>query len=73
MCGRGSVGVIIATIEFGMVEVIKSITKVILDKPAGLVSGHGSVKEGSVISVSAQNVPSFVYISSVLHAPEIGG
>jgi proline racemase len=56
-----------------MVEAIKSITKVILDTPAGLVLGHGSVKDGSVISVSAQNVPSFVYISSVLHVPEIGG
>jgi proline racemase/trans-L-3-hydroxyproline dehydratase len=72
MCGHGSIGVITAAIEFGMLEEVKPITTVVLDTPAGLVTGHAVVKGGSVISVSVQNVPSFVYTSAVLDVPEIG-
>jgi len=72
MCGHGSIGVITAAIEFGMVEAVKPTTTVVLDTPAGLVTGHARVKGGSVVSVSVQNVPSFLYTSAVLDVPEIG-
>ena len=72
LCGRGPIGVITAAVEFGMAERAKSITTVALDTPAGLVTGHAVVKDGSVSSVSVQNVPSFVYTSAVLDVPEIG-
>jgi len=72
MCGHGSIGVITAAIEFGMVEATEPTTTVVLDTPAGLVTGQAVVNGGSVISVSVQNVPSFVYTSAALDVPEIG-
>ncbi len=72
MCGHGSIGVITAAIEFGMVEAVEPVTTVVLDTPAGLVTGYAQVQNGSVESVSIHNVPSFLYQSTVLDAPNLG-
>ncbi len=72
MCGHGSIGVITAAIEFGMVEAVEPITTVVLDTPAGLVSGYAQVQNGSVESVSIHNVPSFLYKSTVINMPNLG-
>ena len=45
-----------AAIEFGTVEAVEPFTTVILDTPAGLVTGCAAVKGGSVTSVSIWNV-----------------
>jgi len=72
MCGHGSIGVVTAAIEFGMVEAVEPVTTVVLDTPAGLVTGYATVKDGSVASVSIQNVPSFLYTSTVIEVPHLG-
>jgi proline racemase/trans-L-3-hydroxyproline dehydratase len=72
MCGHGSIGVITAAIEFGMVDAVEPITTVVLDTPAGLVTGYAQVQNGSVESVSIHNVPSFLYKSAVINMPNLG-
>jgi len=72
MCGHGSIGVVTAAIEFGMVEAVEPVTTVVLDTPAGLVTGYGKVQHGSVESVSIHNVPSFLYKSTVINMPNLG-
>ncbi len=72
MCGHGSIGVITAAIEFGMVDTIEPITKVILETPAGLVPGYAKVQGGTVESVSILNVPSFLYQSTTVDVLDFG-
>jgi len=72
MCGHGSIGVITAAIEFGLVEAVEPVTTVVLDTPAGLVTGYAKVENGSVKSVSIHNVPSFLYKSTVIDIPGLG-
>ena len=72
MCGHGSMGVVTAAIEFGMVDAVEPVTTVILDTPAGLVTGYAKVKGGTVESVSIHNVPSFLYKSTVINVPNLG-
>ena len=72
MCGHGSIGVVTAAIEFGMVDAVEPVTTVILDTPAGLVTGYAKIKGGTVESVSIHNVPSFLYKSTVINVPNLG-
>jgi len=72
MCGHGSIGVITAAIEFGLVEAVEPVTTVVLDTPAGLVTGYAKVQGGCVESVSIHNVPSFLYKSAVVNMPNLG-
>ena len=72
MCGHGSIGVVTAAIEFGMVEAVEPVTTVVLDTPAGLVTGYAKVQGGCVESVSIHNVPSFLYKSTVINIPNVG-
>ena len=72
MCGHGSIGVITAAIEFGLVDTVEPMTKVALDTPAGLVTGYAKVRGGTVESVSIRNVPSFLYKSINVELPNIG-
>lgn len=72
MCGHGSMGVITAAIEFGMVEFVEPVTKVVLDTPAGLVTGYAKVQGGRVESVSIHNVPSFLYDAFLIDVPVLG-
>jgi len=72
MCGHGTIGVVTAAIEFGMVEAVEPVTTIILDTPVGLVTGYAKVQGGSVESVSIHNVPSFLYESTAIDVPELG-
>ncbi len=72
MCGHGSMGVVTAAIEFGIVDVVEPVTEVTLDTPAGIVTAYAQVKDGSVKSVSIRNVPSFLYKSTKLNVPNLG-
>ena len=71
MCGHGSIGVITAAIEFGMIDAVEPMTKVVLDTPAGLVSGYAKVQGGMVESVSIRNIPSFLYKSIIVDLPNL--
>jgi len=72
MCGHGSMGVITAAIEFGMVEAVEPVTEVVLEVPAGLIKGKAVVQNGAVESVSIQTVPSFLFQSTRLDIPDYG-
>lgn len=72
MCGHGSIGVITAAIEFGMVDIVEPATTVVLDTPAGIVTGYAVIKNGAVASVSIKNVPSFLLTSTTIHISDLG-
>jgi proline racemase len=72
MCGHGSIGAISVAIEFGRVNVVEPVTTVVLDTPAGLVTGYAKVGDGLVETVSIHNVPSFLYKSATISVPNLG-
>ena len=60
MCGHGILGVAKVAIETGMVPKVEPTTTLRIDTPAGTVTAHAQVDQGSVGSVWFDNVPSFV-------------
>ena len=60
MCGHDTIGVTVAMIEAGLVEVTEPITKISLDTPAGVVDVEAKVVDGSVQEVSFVNAPAMV-------------
>lgn len=59
MCGHGTIGVVTALIETGMVRAEEPTTVVRLDTPGGLVTASATVSQGHVTSVSLASVPSY--------------
>jgi proline racemase len=72
MCGHGSIGVITAALDFGLVPVKGKTTTVVLDTPAGLVTGSAEITDGAVTAVSIQNVASFVFSRTELEVFGLG-
>jgi proline racemase/trans-L-3-hydroxyproline dehydratase len=72
MCGHGSIGVITAAIEFGMVDAKEPVTDVVLDTPAGLVSGRARVSSGRVAEVAVRNVPAYLHTTANIDIPGLG-
>lgn len=64
MCGHGSIGVAMAAVETGMVEVKEPVTIVRFDTPAGLIEARVSVSGGKATEVTIKNVPSFLYLKN---------
>lgn len=60
MCGHGTIGVVTAAIETGLVDVTDGWTTVRLDTPAGLVTATAEVVDGACASVTIRNVGSFL-------------
>ncbi len=60
MCGHGIIALTKVAVQTGMIELIKPITQIKIDTPAGLVNSFAKVKDGEVESVYFHNVPSFV-------------
>ncbi|MFD9738735.1 proline racemase family protein [Umezawaea sp. NPDC059074] len=60
VCGHGAMGVAMALVETGAVEVREPVTTVRLDTPAGLVTADVEVSDGRARRVSVTGVPSFV-------------
>lgn len=60
MCGHDTMGVTVALIESGLVEVCEPVTTIQLDTAAGVVSVEAKVEDGSVTEVSLLNAPSMV-------------
>ena len=60
MCGHGTIGVATVLVETGMVPVTEPVTEIRLDVPAGLVIARVAVEDGRAVSVTIENVPSFV-------------
>src|SRR5690625_4071614 len=60
MCGHATIGISMAIVETGMVEVIEPETKLVLETPAGKVYPTVKVNNGRVETVTFQNVPAFL-------------
>ena len=60
MCGHDTIGVTVALIEAGLVEVTEPITKINLDTAAGVVKVEARVADGVVEEVSFLNAPAMV-------------
>ena len=65
MCGHDTMGVTVALIEAGLVEVNEPFTSINLDTPAGVVSVTAKVNDGVVEEVSFINAPAMVLNRSV--------
>ena len=65
MCGHGTIGVVTAILETGMVEISGEAGTIVIDTPSGPVETYPRVKDGKVGSVSFQGLPSFVYKKDV--------
>ncbi|WP_370324588.1 proline racemase family protein [Euzebya sp.] len=63
MCGHGTIGVVTAAIETGLVDVVEPETVVRLDTPAGLVTATAEVVDGVCRSVTIRNVASFLALA----------
>lgn len=60
MCGHDTMGVTVALIEAGLVDVQEPITTIKLDTPAGIVTVEALVRDGIVEEVSFINAPALV-------------
>ena len=72
MCGHGTIGVVTAAIETGLVDVREPVTTVRLDTPAGLVVATAQVQDGRCRSVTLTNVPSFLAIADAVLTVPVG-
>ncbi|MFI3172314.1 MAG: proline racemase family protein [Eubacteriales bacterium] len=74
MCGHGTIGSVTAIIESGLKEAVEPITEVVLEAPAGIIRTKAEVKDGKVLSVTLNNVPSFLYkenLTTIIDGKEI--
>lgn len=60
MCGHDTMGVSVALIEAGLVEVTEPVTVIKLDTPAGVVTVEAKVNDGVVEEVCFVNAPALV-------------
>lgn len=73
MCGHDTMGVSVALIEAGLVDVTEPITVINLDTPAGVIKVEAKVNDGSVEEVSFLNAPALVLNQGVdVHTKEFG-
>jgi trans-L-3-hydroxyproline dehydratase len=73
MCGHGIIGITTVVLETGMLPIVTPETTVRIDTPAGLVTAHARISEGSVASVYFHNVPSFVAaLDQEVEVPGVG-
>lgn len=65
MCGHGSIGVVTALLETGMVPCAGEEADVTLDTPSGLIRARAKLHNGRVREVTVRNVPAFLYREGV--------
>jgi proline racemase len=62
MCGHGAIGTATVLVETGMVEIKEPVTRIRLETPAGLVEASVEVSAGRALSVTIQNVASYLHL-----------
>ncbi|HDM09977.1 MAG: proline racemase family protein [Deltaproteobacteria bacterium] len=73
MCGHGTIAVSTVLVETGIIQPSEPETEILLDTPAGLVTASVQIANGKAISVTIENVPSFLYQEDVtIHVEGIG-
>lgn len=65
MCGHGTIALATILVETGMFPSEGDSATIRFDTPAGLVTAQASLREGRVIEVRFENVPSFVYADNI--------
>ncbi len=74
MCGHGSIGAVTVLLETGMIaKTGQTPATVVLDTPAGKIRANAEMDNGQVLSVSIQNVASFLYSTTAVEVPGVGG
>ena len=61
MSGSNSICVTTVLLETGIIEMREPVTKLTLEAPGGLINVKAECKDGKVIKVLVENVPSFVH------------
>lgn len=73
MCGHGTIGVITAAVELGLVKKTEPITKVTVDVPDGTIDCYATVENGKVMSVRFDSPPVFMFKSNIaIDVPDMG-
>lgn len=73
MCGHDTIGVSVALIETGMVDVTEPVTVLKLDTAAGIITVEAKVSNGTVEEVSFINAPAFVLKENLsVHTRDFG-
>ena len=72
MCGHGTMGVVTAAIETGMVDKKSPTTTVKLDTVAGTIIAYAHIKNEAVESITVRNVPAFWHKFAEIEIPQIG-
>ena len=73
MCGHATIAITKLAIDSGWIEKVEPQTKVSIEAPCGILTSYAEVVNQEVISVSFENVPSFVVaLDQVLDIPELG-
>jgi len=72
MCGHGSIGAATIAVETGMIEIKEPITEVVFNAPSGTVHVRVNVENGKAKSATIQNVPCFLYKTTVVKVPGLG-
>lgn len=72
MCGHGSIGVVTAILETGIIAITKKDFEktVFLDTPAGVIMARAKLKNSRATEVTIRNVPSFVCASLKISVDE---
>ena len=73
MCGHATIAITKLAVDSGWIEKVEPQTKVIIEAPCGILTAFAEVVDQEVVSVSFENVPSFVVaLDQVLEIPELG-
>ncbi|HXV43774.1 MAG TPA: proline racemase family protein [Anaerolineae bacterium] len=73
MCGHGTLGVVTALVELGLVPVTKPVTPLTFETLGGLIPLQIEVSGRTVRSITFRNLPAFAYRHDVvLEAPSFG-
>jgi trans-L-3-hydroxyproline dehydratase len=73
MCGHGIIGLAKVGLDTGLIDKPGDNPVIKMDTPAGRVTAVGKRENGRCVSVSFQNVPSFVYaLDQVVAVPGLG-
>lgn len=73
MCGHGIIGVTKVVLETGMFPLQEPLTTLRIDAPAGRITAHAHVRDGTVERVAFHNVPSFAAaVDQTIIVPGLG-
>ena len=73
MCGHATIAITRLAVELHWVEIQEPETRVVIDAPCGRLVSYASIRDGKVLSVRFEGVPSFVLArDQMLQVPGLG-